>query len=347
MIARSPASCLAILREVDAQGPFSSLVLAVTVISDVLVMVLFSVNLELVVVMYEVQPVGCMHEDCTKTLQGVGFFALMVRPVLMLAGAAVLGVSGGWLLLQLTRMPTRNAHLMMALIACATQALSLLAEHFGIEGLLVSLVAGVFAANRPPPTWPSSPRETRDDRMQRARKALHVTLEALLPTCCVVFFTLVGTTLKLSVLMDTAPTACLLSGLRLVAITIGARLGGKLAGCPSEHCRRLWLAMVTQAGVAIGLAKNVQQRIPDWGPDFTALLMAVIVLNQLAGPPLFKAALISIGEGDAEGAADRNASNVSPLRKTARDPFHQDRLPGSIQVDPTLGVKYTGDNRWF
>jgi Kef-type K+ transport system membrane component KefB len=225
MIARSPASCLAILREVDAQGPFSNLVLAVTVISDVLVLVLFSVNLELVVVMYEVVPVGCADDGCMKELDGGGLIALMARPVLMLAGAAVLGLSGGWMLLQLTRLRSALPHrpqLMMVLIACATQALSLLAEHFGIEGLLVCLVAGGFAANRAPPTWPASPREAVDDRSQRARQALHITLEALLPSCCVVFFTLVGTTLKLSVLMTTAPTACLLAGLRLLAIAIGA-----------------------------------------------------------------------------------------------------------------------------
>jgi hypothetical protein len=53
-----------------------------------------------------------------------------------------------------------------------------------------------------------------------------------------------------------------------------------LSVCLFWYCRRR-LAMVTQAGVAIGLAKNVADRIPDWGPDFTALLMAVIVLNQV------------------------------------------------------------------
>ena len=125
--------------------------------------------------------------------------------------------------------------------------------------------------------------------------------------------------------MDVAPIASLLAGLRLLGISVGARLGGKLAGCPSEHCRRLWcasvhynpsvandrlncpdnvlhvhvcrLAMVTQAGVAIGLAKNVPDRVPDLGADFSALLMAIIVLNQLAGPPMLKQSLLSIGEG--------------------------------------------------
>lgn len=247
MIARSPASCLAILREVGAHGPFSSLVLAVTVISDVLVLVFFSVNLELLVVMYEMQPVGCAHEECGDSPGGGKLVALLARPAILLVGAAVLGLSGGLLLLQLTRLDSifhRRSRVTMLLIACATQALSLLAEYFGVEGLLVCLVAGGFAANRTPPTWPASPRVTLDDRSHRARQALHETLEALLPVCCLVFFTLVGTSLELSVLVTTAPTACLLAGLRLLAILIGARIGGKFAGCPSEHSRRLWYACI-------------------------------------------------------------------------------------------------------
>ena len=48
MMARSPASCLAVMRDVEAQGEFSSLVLAVTVVKDCLVLVLFSMNVEVV-----------------------------------------------------------------------------------------------------------------------------------------------------------------------------------------------------------------------------------------------------------------------------------------------------------
>lgn len=242
MIARSPASCLAILQEIEAHGSFSSLVLAVTVISDVLVLVLFSVNLELVVVMYDVKPAGCIAESCVKEVGLTGLVLLVLRPMVMLSCAAALGLSGGWLVLQLTRLRSLVPHqpVMIGLIACAAQALSLTAEYLRIEGLLVCLIAGGLAANHTPPTWPASPRRAVDDRSQRARQALHHALEALLPTCCVIFFTLVGTTLKLSALMNAAPTACLLASLRLVAIALGARLGGKLAGCPSEHCRRLW-----------------------------------------------------------------------------------------------------------
>ena len=79
--------------------------------------------------------------------------------------------------------------------------------------------------------------------------------------------------------------------------------------------------MVTQAGVAIGLAKNVAERVPDLGTDFSSVLMAVIVLNQLAGPPLLKHALLSIGEG-------KHFTNL--MYKSSKP----------VQIDSTLGVRY-------
>ena len=55
-------------------------------------------------------------------------------------------------------------------------------------------------------------------------------------------------------------------------------------------------AQVTQAGVALGLARTVLARFPVWGPDFYALMVATIVLTQAVGPPLFRAAIVAMGE---------------------------------------------------
>lgn len=49
-VARSPASAIAILREMDARGPFCARVLEVTVVKDVVVVLLFALNLELVAI---------------------------------------------------------------------------------------------------------------------------------------------------------------------------------------------------------------------------------------------------------------------------------------------------------
>ena len=55
---------------------------------------------------------------------------------------------------------------------------------------------------------------------------------------------------------------------------------------------------VTQAGVSIGLAKQVGLTFPDWGDSLCNLLVSVIVLNQIIGPPLFKIALIQAGDAN-------------------------------------------------
>jgi Kef-type K+ transport system membrane component KefB len=291
MLARSPATCLAVLTEVGAEGPFSRLVLAVTVLKDTMTMALFSVNLDLVVQLLVPQP-----QQGPWAAAGV-----VLQPLGLLAAATALGLVGGLLLLlflfvaapprqeSVQGVTTRRASrcpacATTAVIAGTTGLLYALAEAAGLEGLLVCLVAGLVAANRP------------GERGGRARAALDRCLVTLVPANSVIFFALVGAQLQLPALAGTAGPACLLVVVRLAALFCGGRAGGWVAGCPAEHRGRIWLAMVTQAGVALGLAKGVTERFPDWGPDFTALLVAVIVLNQLIGPPMFKAALVNVGE---------------------------------------------------
>jgi len=62
---------------------------------------------------------------------------------------------------------------------------------------------------------------------------------------------------------------------------------------------------------------------------------------QLAGPPLFKAALLSIGEGStaASGGSGGNGGGGGA-------PAAKQRHTQPLLVDPTLGVRYT-NNRWF
>jgi Trk K+ transport system NAD-binding subunit len=53
---------------------------------------------------------------------------------------------------------------------------------------------------------------------------------------------------------------------------------------------------VTQAGVGVGLAAIIATEYPGWGGDFATVMISVIVLNQIVGPPLFKWALHLAGE---------------------------------------------------
>ena len=56
------------------------------------------------------------------------------------------------------------------------------------------------------------------------------------------------------------------------------------------------MGYITQAGVGLGLAKEVANEFPLLGNDFATLMVAVIVISQLTGPPFFKFAIRLVGE---------------------------------------------------
>ena len=56
------------------------------------------------------------------------------------------------------------------------------------------------------------------------------------------------------------------------------------------------MPFITQAGVGLGLATIVAHEFPEWGNEFLTLVIAVIVLNQLIGPPLFKWSINIVGD---------------------------------------------------
>jgi len=77
---------------------------------------------------------------------------------------------------------------------------------------------------------------------------------------------------------------------------IGSLVGGTLGGDSGLFRRIGWMPYVTQAGVGLGLATIVANSFPAWGNEFATIVIAVIVLNQFVGPPLFKWAINLVGE---------------------------------------------------
>jgi Trk K+ transport system NAD-binding subunit len=121
------------------------------------------------------------------------------------------------------------------------------------------------------------------------------------PVIYVAFFTLTGASMQLDILISGWFIALLFFAIRLATIVIGAYAGGFLAKDPSKFNRIGWMPYVTQAGVALGLTTIIATEFPVWGPEFATVIIAVIVVNQLLGPPLFKFALKYVGEDRSRG----------------------------------------------
>ena len=138
-------------------------------------------------------------------------------------------------------------------------------------------------------------------------KSLHSSLVSLQPSVNLVFFTLAGVALEMEHVVKSAQAAILLVIFRMLGIFIACRVAIRLLS-PSELTDSVssvdierqrnvaWMAHVTQAGVALGLARTCSVKFSDWGEQFASVATAMIALNLLIGPPLFRFALTRVGE---------------------------------------------------
>lgn len=283
-VARSPSSAIAIISEMRAKGPFTQTVMGVTVLKDVLVILLFAICLSIAVnIISEVQ-------------FSIAFLLIILLEIVL---AFVIGYFiGRWISFLLSL--RLNSYLKMIIILAtgfatfffSRQVNELSLEYTNVEihleALLISIVASFWVTN-----------------YSKQRLQFHKIIEDAGPAVYVAFFTLVGAMLSIDILAKVWIIALILFFVRLVAVIIGAFLGNILAADPHKYRRIGWMPYVTQAGVGLGLATEVSGEFALWGGEFATIIIAVIVLNQLIGPPLFKWAILLVGESHRKGEAPK------------------------------------------
>jgi len=270
LVARSPSSAIAIVNELRARGPFTQTILGVTVIMDVVVIVLFAANSSLADALL------------TGLTFNFSFIVLLASEIgaSLLVGFLVSKVLFGILLTPVHRAVKAGLILLTGFLVffLSARLREFSHENFAVEillePLLICMVAGFFVSNA-----------------FRFRKEFLKILYDVGPIVYIIFFTMTGASLSLSVLAHTWPVALVLFFTRMAAIFMGSFIGGTLAKNPVRANSISWMAYITQAGVGLGLAKEVIVEFPQFGNSFATIIIAVIVLNQIAGPPLFKLAI--------------------------------------------------------
>ena len=126
----------------------------------------------------------------------------------------------------------------------------------------------------------------------------------LLQPVSTALFTLTGAALSFTTLASNLWVGVVVCVCRVASIIIGTQLGFRVVKDPDVHIWVSWMAFVTQAGITLGLAKQVQLE-HMWGSAFMTVIAAVFVLNQLCGPLLFCLALRIVGESQSSPALFR------------------------------------------
>ncbi|MFZ5481222.1 MAG: cation:proton antiporter [Myxococcota bacterium] len=267
--ALSPAVVIALLTETRSSGPLSETALAMVVLADLAIVVTFTGS-------------SALAEAAFAGGAGAGaaFWALALH----IGGSVLAGVVLGAVLAVYHRHVGRR----MALFVFA--ALFVAAEAGGplhLDPLLLGLVAGLFLENWSPVSGSEVVRDTEP---------------ATVPVFAV-FFGVVGAEIHVDAFVAFAGFALLVAGVRAAGMTVGARLGARAAGVDPALARLVPFGMLPQAGIALALANLLAQSPQPWARGLAPLVFGVIVVNELAGPVLFRMALARSGE---IGARDRD-----------------------------------------
>lgn len=263
-IVHSPAVVMALLSETRAGGTAARTTLGVVLVSDVVVVILFSGVLA--VVRGVVPPTGA-------NVAGLSLAIIVWE----LVGAVLIGALLGAAVAAYLRFVKRELVLFAIVVAFFGMVIARLTH---VETLLALLTAGFVTENF-----------SRHEDGEAIRHAM----ERSAAPVFVVFFALAGAEMGLREVGQVWPLLLPIVAVRTAALWAGTRIGVRWAGAPPE-ARRVWMGLVPQAGVAIGLAAAIAQAYPVRGSEMRTLFLAVVAINQVIGPILFRLALTRSGE---------------------------------------------------
>lgn len=270
-IVHSPAVTMALLTETKAGGPVARTTLGLVLTSDIAVILLFSGVLALA---------QAVAPRTGAEAAGLSLGVIMWE----ILGAILVGALLGAAVALYLRFVKRELFLFSVVVAFFG---AVIAQLVHVETLLTLLTAGFVTENL--------------SRYQDGEDIRHAMERAAAPVF-VVFFALAGAEIALADLAAVWLLVIPIVAVRLLAIRTGTRLGARWAKLNGAG-DRVWLGLVSQAGVAIGLATAVAQAYPTRGSQIRTLFLGVIAVNEMLGPILFKHALVTSGEVRGEDAS--------------------------------------------
>jgi Kef-type K+ transport system membrane component KefB len=262
LVSFSPTVTIAVITESRARGPLSELVLALVVLGDLALIVIFTLAMQFA------------RTATGGALDDVDLFARLAWEIF---GSVAFGaLIGAGFALYLRAVGRELTVVLLAVCVLITGTARWL--HF--ESLLVALAAGVVVENIAP---------LRGDKLRDAVE------NGALPVL-VVFFVGAGAALHLDALRVLGPIAVLLAVVRFMWIRLASSVAARVTHLEDALAKRAWKGLISQAGVTLGLTTIVAAEFPGWGTAAQTLMVAMIAIHEVAGPVLFRAALADAGE---------------------------------------------------
>ncbi|MCR4818134.1 MAG: cation:proton antiporter [Fretibacterium sp.] len=278
----APASTMMTIRQMGARGDFVNTLLQVVALDNVVGLLAYSMAVSVAL---------------ASTASGSGFaLKNIIAPVLINLGSLFLGALLGFLL-KLLLPKTRSTDNRLIISVAVLFGFCGFCQIIGVSPLLGCMSMATVYIN-----------VTGDDKLFKQ-------LNYFSPPFLLLFFVRSGVSFNLGLLLtpQEAGASFLTLGIAYFLIRIAGKYTGAFTGCSLTHKapsvrNYLGLALIPQAGVAIGLAELGARTLGgDMGSALRTVVLAASVLYELIGPACAKLSLVlsrSIPTGQEEAAEE-------------------------------------------
>jgi len=273
--ATAPAATVDVLAEYKAAGPLTTTLLAVVGLDDAISLLLFS--------MASAVAAAICQQGAVSVTQ------MFELPLIEIGGSLLVGLGFGFLLAQMMKrlhlLPSEHDAIVVPVFVvfiCTG-----LARVFDFSPILTTMILGIVVINLDPAHG----------------RYIRSTIEQAGPVIYVLFFALAGARLRVDLLLTMGTIGLAYIVLRSGGKYLGAWLGGTLGGAEPAVRDNLGLSLLSQAGIAIGLALECRTRFEGLGEEGAALgnlvlnvITATTLVVQIVGPIGVKLAITRAGE---------------------------------------------------
>jgi PTS system fructose-specific IIC component len=265
-IATAPATTVALVRETRSKGVFVKTLIAAVALNNMACLVLFEI---------------VRSVTGSWSFDGSDAAINWQAPIGQLLAAVAIGGTVAIAMDLINRFVVHKERLATAAVA-ALVLTSGLAATFDVSPILACLFLGIIQTNITP------------SRSQ----LVDSTFSDFEPAILTVFFTLAGMHMSLEHAATAGVVAGLLFGSRIAGKILAANLAMRFANATERVRRNLGLALIPQAGVAVGLVVVLQAdpAFSGLADQFAAVVLTVVTFNEILGPLLTRYSLERAGE---------------------------------------------------
>ncbi len=255
--ATAPAATFDVVLESGFKGPFSDLLLTVVALDDAWALILFALGMAIVSAMSGIDTDHSILIAAGRDIGGAVILGL------------VLGFPGAYLTGRIKPGQPVLSEALGLVFICGGLAIWL-----GVSFLIASMVLGAVVANF----------------ASHHEYPFHA-IEDIESPFMVIFFVLAGASLELSAVADIGLAGLVFIVCRTLGKILGARIGCQC--CSTDALTKRWIgvALLPQAGVAIGMALVASNYFPEYRQILLTVVISSTIFFEIIGPVLTRLAL--------------------------------------------------------